>query len=205
MPASEAPCNVVCIARPLLSALLFALVGIGMAAQEAHAQDGFVYSSEPVHPGCVHALAMHPGDRVPVTTAVSLEGCASSKRSQSVLRYERDLAVIDDDSLEGGGSFGYRVLSRLENGIFALAIRRVRSDGEETVSLAAVQMVARPMLRHGVITRLMLLELLGEIWVPEMQLASFRAMGNTVHFVSGRGADKVERTFDFTRLGRMRK
>jgi hypothetical protein len=176
-----------------------------VAAGEAHAQSRFVYSNEPVHPGCVQALAMHTGDRVPVTTAVSLEGCATSIRSQSKIWYEDDLAVIEGDALEGGGTFGYRVLTRLDNGIFALAIRRVRADGEERVSLAAVQMVARPMLRHSVITRLMLLELLGELWVPEMQLSSFRSVGNRVHFVSGAGAERVERTVDLTRLGKMRK
>ena len=190
-------------ALPLLAALAWT-AGV-LVPGAALAGDAFVYANEPVHPGCVHALAMHQGDQVPVTTAVSLEGCATSVRSKSKVHYEGDLAVIDDRRLEGGGSFGYRVLSRLDNGIFALAIRRIRGDGEQRVSLAAVQMVARPMLRHGAIVRLMLLELLGEIWVPEMQLSSFRSVGNTVHFVSGTGPDRVERTFDFTRLGRMRR
>ena len=183
----------------------FAIALVALATGEAHAQDRFVYADEPVHPGCVHALAMQEGDRGPVTTAVSLQGCATSMRTKSKVWYERDLAVIKASPLEGGGTFGYRVLTRLDNGIFALAIRRVREDGEERVSLAAVQLVARPMIRHGSIVPLMQIELLGELWVPDMELASFRSMGNTVHFVSGVGADRVERDFDFTRLGRMRK
>lgn len=183
----------------------FAITLVALATGEAHAQDRFVYADEPVHPGCVHALAMQEGDRGPVTTAVSLQGCATSMRTKSKVWYERDLAVIKASPLEGGGTFGYRVLTRLDNGIFALAIRRVREDGEERVSLAAVQMVARPMLRHSVITRLMLLELLGELWVPEMQLSSFRSVGNAVHFVSGIGPERIERNVDLTRLGRQRR
>jgi hypothetical protein len=187
------------------SFVLLAAWVIAVAASEAHAQARFVYADQPVHPGCIHALAMHQGDRVPVTTAVSLEGCASSERSKRKVRYEGDLVVIEDDALLGGGSFGYRVLSQLDNGIFGLAIRRVLPDGEERVSLAAVQMVARPMMRHGALVRLMLVELLGELWVPEIELSSFRSVGNTVHFVSGVGPERVERTVDWTRIGKQRK
>lgn len=187
----------------LLAAAGIAVIATG--AGEARAQAGFVYAGEPVHPGCIHALAMNQGDRAPVTTAVSLEGCASSERSKSEVRYEHDLLVIEDDVLLGGGSFGYRVLNRLDNGIIGLVVRRVLPDGEERVSLAAVQMVARPMIRNGLIVNVMLVELLGELWVPEMQLSSFQSIGNSVHFVSGVGSERVERNVDFTRLGRQRK
>lgn len=187
------------------SFVLLATFVLAVSASEAHAQAGFIYAGKPVHPGCVHALAMHQGDIAPVTTAVSLEGCASSERSKSPVHYEGDLLVIEDDALLSGGSFGYRVLNRLDNGIFGLAIRRVLPDGEERVSLAAVQLVARPMIRQEAIVRLMLVELLGELWVPEMQLSSFRTVGNTVHFVSGVGPGRVERTVDLTRIGRQRK
>ncbi len=54
-----------------------AIVAVAGAAQ---AKEAFLYNGEPIHPGCVHALAMQQGDAVPVTTAVSLEGCASSER-----------------------------------------------------------------------------------------------------------------------------
>jgi len=60
----------------LLAALLWAAL-----AREADAREPFLYAGQPVHPACVHALAMHQGDRMPVTTAVSLEGCAASERS----------------------------------------------------------------------------------------------------------------------------
>jgi len=172
----------------------------------AHAKEEFLYSGEPIHPGCVHALAMEQGDAFPVTTAVSLEGCATSERSRAKVRFESDrLAVIEDDALLGGGSFSYRVLTQLDNGIFGLAIRRVLPGGEERVSLAAVEIVNRPMIRDGSIVRLQLMELLGELWIPHMDLTSFRSAGNRVHFVAGSGPDRIERNVDFTRLGRMRK
>ena len=189
--------------RTLAPALACAIVA---AAGVAHAQGKFLYSGEPIHPGCVHALAMHQGDATPVTTAVSLEGCASSERSGAKVRYESDdLAVIEDDALLGGGSFGYRVLNQLDNGIYGLAIRRILPDGEERVSLAAVSIVDRPMIRHGNIVRLQLIELLGELWISGMELTSFRAVGNRIHFVVGAGPERIERDVDFTRLGKMRK
>ncbi len=185
-------------------ALLHACAIVAIAGG-AQAEEEFLYSGEPIHPGCVHALAMWRSDTIPVTTAVSLEGCVSSERCGAEVRYESDdLAVIEDDALLGGGSFGYRVLSQLDNGIFALAIRRVRPDGAERVSLAAVKIVERPMVRHGSIVRLSLIEVLGELWVPDMELASFRSVRNRVHFVAGVGPERVERDFDFTRLGKMR-
>jgi hypothetical protein len=176
-----------------------------LVARAADAEEAFTYADLPIHPGCIHALAMHQGDAVPVTTAVSLAGCATSERSKSTVRYERDLAVIEDEVLLGGGSFGYRVINQLDNGIFGLAIRRVLPDGKERVSLAAVQLVDRPMIRHGSIVRLMLVELLAEMWIPDMKLLSFRSVGNKVHFVSGVGLERVERSIDFTRIGRQRK
>jgi hypothetical protein len=177
------------------------VLGVGAAG----AEETFTDAGRPIHPGCIHALTMHQGDAVPVTTAVSLAGCSTSERSKSEVRYEGDLAVIEDEALLGGGSFGYRVINQLDNGIFGLAVRRVLPDGKERVSLAAVQMVARPMIRHGRLVNLMLVELLGEMWIPDMQLLSFKAVGNKVHFVSGVGPERVERTIDFTRIGKQRK
>ncbi|MBW2273496.1 MAG: hypothetical protein JRG96_09510 [Deltaproteobacteria bacterium] len=180
-------------------------LAIAAATGEAGAQTKFQYGREPVHPACVHALAMRQGDAVPVTTAVSLQGCATSARSKSEARSEQDIATFEDDAILGGGSFGYRELTQLDNGIFGLAIRRVLPSGEERVSLAAVKMIARPMIRHGTIVNLEMLELLGELWIPDMHMLSFRSMGNTVHFSAGVGPDRIERKVDFTRLGRMRK
>jgi len=176
-----------------------------MIASESRAQGNLSYGGEPVHPACVHALAMHQGDATPVTTAVSLEGCSSSERSKSKVQHKGEVLVFEDEALLGGGSFGYRELTRLDNGIIGLAIHRVLPDGEERVSLAAVMTIARPMIRHGKIVQLEQIELLGELWIPDMQLMSFRSLGNKVHFSAGVGANKVERQVDFTRLGRMRK
>jgi hypothetical protein len=186
-------------------ALLTALA-ILVAAGGASAKGKFLYSGEPIHPGCIHALAMQQGDASPVTAAVSLEGCAASARSRAKVRWESDdLAMIEDDALLGGGAFGYRVLSQLDNGIYGLAIRRVLPDGKERVSLAAVEIVERPMIRHGNIVQLQLVELLGELWIPGMDLTSFRTVGNRVHFIAGFGNERVERDVDLTRLGKMRR
>lgn len=185
--------------------VLLGVGGVVALAGVANARGAFLYGGEPIHPGCVHALVMQQGDAVPVTTAVSLEGCASSARSVAKLHYESDdLAVIEDDALLGGGSFGYRVLNQLDNGIYGLAIRRILPDGTERVSLAAVKVVERPMIRHGNIVQLQLVELLGELWIPEMEMTSFRSVKNRVHFIAGVGPDRVERDVDFTRLGKMR-
>jgi hypothetical protein len=191
--------------RARRSIVLAGAIAIAGIAGEARAQSRFLYAGEPVHPACVHALAMHQGDAVPVTTAVSLEGCASSERSRNKLQFEGDITFFEDDALLGGGSFGYRELTQLDNGIFGLTIRRVTAEGKERVSLAAVKIVERPMIRHGTIVHLQQIELLGELWILDMELLSFRSMGNVVHFSAGAGRDKVERKVDFTRLGRMRK
>ncbi len=184
----------------------FAFVaGVLLAAGAGAAAEPFTYADRPIHPGCIHALAMNQGDAVPVTTAVSLAGCKASERTRGEVRYEGDLAVIEDEALLGGGSFGYRVLNQLDNGIYGLAVRRVLPDGTERVSLAAVDLIARPMIRHGSIAKLMMIELIGELWIPDMQLLSFQSIGNKVHFVSGVGPERVERTVDFTRIGRQRR
>ena len=187
------------------SSALLAMGALVLVASAADAEEAFTYADRPIHPGCIHALAMLQGDAVPVTTSVSLAGCATSERSKSEVRYEGDLAVIEDEALLGGGSFGYRVINQLDNGIFGLAVRRILPNGKERVSLAAVQLVARPMIRHGSPVNLMLIELLGEMWIPDMQLLSFKSVGNKVHFESGVGPDRIERTIDFTRIGKQRK
>jgi hypothetical protein len=129
----------------------------------------------------------------------------ASERSKAKVRRDGDILMFEDDAILGGGSFGYRELTQLENGILGLVIRRVLPNGEERVSMAAVQIIARPMVLNGEIIQLELIELLGEVWIPDIQLLSFRVVGNLVHFTSGVGPDKVERGVDFTRLGKMRK
>jgi hypothetical protein len=177
---------------------------VAFAAGQARAKAAFLYGGEPVHPACVQALAMHEGEEVPVITAVTLAGCTSSHRTRSKVYYEDDFATFEDDALLGGGSFGYRELARLKNGIIGLIIRRVLPDGQEKVSMAAVKLVDRPMIRHGDIVHMQQIELLGEIWIPGMDVLSFRSMGNVVEFVAGTGPERVERRVDFTRLGKLR-
>ena len=184
---------------------LLAILAIALFASAAHAQSRLLYGGEPVHPACIHALAMHQGDAVPVTTAVSLEGCASSDRSKAPVVYDGELAAFEDDAILGGGSFAYRELTQLDNGIIGLAIRRVFPDGTERVSLAAVNVVERAMVREGRVATMQQIELLGEMWVPNIEILSFRSVGNRVHFVAGSGREKVERNVDFTRLGKLRK
>jgi len=191
------------IARGSLA--LLAGLSIAALAAEAAARSPFTYAGEPIHPACVHALSMQQGDDLPVTTAVSLEGCATSTRSRSKVQYQGDVVFFEDPELLGGGSFGYREITQLDNGIYGLAIRRVLPDGEERVSLAAVNIVSRPMMQHGHIVTVQMLEMLGELWIPDMEMLSFRSVGNTVHFVAGTGPDKVQRDVDFTRLGKLRK
>ena len=94
---------------------------------------------------------------------------------------------------------------RLDDGIFGLAIRRVPPGGSERVSLAAVEVERRPMILRGSVVPFEQIELLGQLWIPDMELTSFRSAGNRVHFVGGVGPDRVERDVDFTRLGKLRK
>ena len=121
------------------------------------------------------------------------------------MQRDGELIKFEDDDILGGGSFGYREMTRLENGIFGLVIHRILPDGEERVSLAALQLVARPMILNGKLVHLDMLELLGEVWLPEMQMLSFRVVGNTTHFTAGEGPNKVERTVDWTRIGKLRR
>jgi hypothetical protein len=174
-------------------------------AMATAASPGLRYAGEIVHPACVHALAMQHPDAIPVTMSVNLEGCSASARSKSSVSQDGEFAVFEDEDLLAGGSFGYRELTQLDNGIIGLVVRRTDPDGEEHVSLAAVELVVRPMVRQGRIVQAEMLELLGEIWIPDMQIWSFRSVGNLVHFEAGAGPDKVERTFDFTELGKKRK
>jgi hypothetical protein len=184
---------------------LVVLLGLGPLAAAAQTDFRLRYGNEPVHPACVHALAMQERDAVPVTTAVSLEGCSASARSRSAVRFEDGFAVFEDADMLSGGSFGYRELTQLENGIIGLVILRAPPEGEQQVSLAAVEIVERPMIRRGRVVQVQMLELLGELWIPGMQMLSFRSVGNLVHFDAGAGPEKVERTVDFTELGKLRR
>jgi hypothetical protein len=180
----------------------FALMAIASSANAEGAP--FLFSGEPIHPACVHALVMKKGERIPVTSSVSLAGCMVSPRSKGKTTFQDRTISFSDDAVLGGGTFSYRVLSVLDNGLEILGIRRVFPDGTEKVSIAAVDVVARPAVFDGeVVTRLQL-EMIGEVWIKDLQLASLRTAGNKVHYQAGIGATRVDRTMDLSSIGRAR-
>jgi hypothetical protein len=177
--------------------LLFVLTASGASAQEP-----FIYNSEPVHPGCVHALVMQAGDALPVTTSVSLPGCMASERSKPPIERRDKVLVIRDEALLGDQVFGYRHLSTLDNGIFVLGILRESPDGSNHVTLAAVQIVERPTIRFRELGTHFVLQMVGEVWIKDMQMASVRTVGNKVHFSAGVGPSRETRTVDLSKIGK---
>lgn len=184
-------------------AILIGLAGLCLLVPSlASAGGGFIFEAEPIHPGCVHALAMQPGDRIPVNTAVSLEGCRSSARSKAVLQRDGEVLFIDDEVLLGEGTFGYRHLSTLDNGIHILAIRRTGPEGSLSISLAAMMIGQAPVIRGSGVGSQPVIETLGEIWLKDTRQASVRTVGNVVHYSVGVGSSKREQTLDFSRIGK---
>jgi hypothetical protein len=188
---------------PRLAIALAALAVALALPSAAAAASPFLFSGEPVHPGCVHALAMQPGDVVPVTTSVSLTGCASSARSKARLQFDKEIIYIEDGNLTGDGSFGYRHIKTLDNGLFIIGIRRIDADGAKHISLAAMAIRKRPMLqRGGLVGDRLVLEMVGEVRIPDMRMTSLRVLGNRVHYSAGEGATRVDESIDLSRIGR---
>ena len=191
--------------RLLSKAALPMLVLLASLSYSPRAGAGaFIDGANAIHPACVQALVMSEADSVPVTTAVSLEGCGRSRRSQSKILHDGERLLFEDPAILGEGSFGYRHLSTLDNGIFILGIVRIAPDGSERISLAAVDIAARPTLRQGEVVQRKVLEMVGEVWLPDIQVASLRVSGNVVSFSAGVGRDRVERTVDLSRIGKAR-
>jgi len=184
---------------------VLAALGLLILATPASAEpDAFVFSGKPIHPACVHALVMHKGERLPVTTSVSLQGCMLSPRAKGATTYVDRILTFDDEAVLGGGSFGYIKLSTLENGLEVIGIKRVFPDGTEKVSIAAVDVVPRPgIFDQEVVSRLQL-EMIGEVWIKDMQLASLRTVGNIVHYQAGIGSTRVEEKVDLSSIGKAR-
>ena len=182
-----------------------AIVGVVLVASSASARVSFIVHGDPVHPACVHALAMQTVDSLPVVTAVSIAACDASPRSKSSVQRDGEIVLFEDDALLGGGSFGYNHLSTLSNGLFIIGIIRVLPDGERRVSLAVVDLVDRPTLRNRAVVTRKVLEMVGEVWIPDLRLASVRTVGNSVSFSAGIGPSKIERSLDFSRIGKARK
>lgn len=177
-------------------------------AGAASAGEAFVFSGQPIHPGCVHAIAMRSGDRIPVTRSVSLEGCMASDRVRADAERDpltRDLLYIEDEALIGEGGFGYRVLAVLENGVFIVGIRRTDGGGIVRASLAAMDLVERPELRDGQVMQRKVLESIGEVWLASLETMTLRTSGNVVQYVDGLGRERVERTIDLSRIARARR
>ncbi|MDJ0852526.1 MAG: hypothetical protein QNK04_29495 [Myxococcota bacterium] len=194
-----------CKLRAALLPLLGAACLVGSAGI-ARAASTFLYEGDLVHPACVHALVMHEVDRAPVTLSVSLRGCAQSLRSRIPFRFDGPVATFTNPELLGGGSFGYRPLRRLDNGIHVLAIRRTTPAGQVETSLAAVDFAERPVLSSGLVTRVQVLELLGQARLPEAQIKTLRSVGNEVRVeVRAGGETRTLRTVDFTELGKARR
>jgi len=197
------------LARPasrVAFAASFALAATLLIGGRAEAEGKFLFDEEPIHPGCVHALVMQDGDAIPVTTSISLRGCKSSSRSKATITWTgTDVATIEDEILLGEGSFGYRVLSTLKNGIYIIGITRQHGDGTKRISLAALDVTKRPMLVGGEVTDQFVLEMIGEIWVKDIEFASLRTVGNAVHFSAGVGPSRTQRSIDLSRIKRARK
>ncbi|MBW2274186.1 MAG: hypothetical protein JRG96_13015 [Deltaproteobacteria bacterium] len=187
----------------LTRVITLAALAVALVLPLSAASEPFIFSGEPVHPGCVHAVAMQPGDVVPVTTSVSLEGCAASERSKAPLKFDKDIIYIEDEKLTGSGSFGYRHLSTLDNGLFVVGIRRVDAEGSVQVSLAAMGIRKRPTLqRGGQVGDRLVLEMVGEVRLPDMRMASLRVLGNRVQYSAGAGTSRVDGSVDLSRIGR---
>ena len=185
--------------------LSIGFVGFVLSAGSASARVPFIVHGEPVHPSCVQALAMQTGDSIPVVSAVSIAGCEASERSKNPIQHKVDIILFEDEALLQGGSFGYRHLSTLSNGLFILGIIRTLPDGEEVVSLAALDLVDRPVLRNGAVVKRKMLEMVGEVWIRDLRLATVRTVGNVLHFSAGVGSRKVDRTVDFSKIGKARR
>ena len=179
-----------------------------LAAGSAEANDPFIHAGDAIHPACVHAIAMQHGDAIPVVTAVSLDGCNASVRTKAKIQRDperRDVLLFEDEALLGEGTFGYRHLATLDNGIFILGIRRTGPDGDERVSLAAVDVVERPSLANRGVAKRRVLGMIGEVWLKDLDTASLRTAGNVVHYSTGMGNTKVEETIDLSRIARARR
>jgi hypothetical protein len=175
-----------------------------LTAQQVHALSPLLYKGEPVHPACIHRLVMKDGEDRPITVAVNLRACALSPISKAKVQSNDTLTFFEDDEVLGGGSFGYRSLSQLDNGIYALAIRRTLPDGTVEVSLAAVDLVTRPMLFNGVVVDIPMIELLANRRLRDGNDKSFMRVGNRVDLKIGSGTRAKYLSVDMTALGRAR-
>jgi len=176
-----------------------------MFPERAAAIAPFIDGQVVVHPACVEVLVMKPGQRVAVVRSVNLAGCRETARTESKIQHDGPIVLFKDDGLLGGGSFGYRHLSTLDNGLFILGVRRVSADGTERVSIAAVGLYNRPQLMDGIVVERIVLEMVGEVWIKDLRLASVSTVGNKVRFSAGIGPTSVDRMVDLSKIGKAMK
>jgi hypothetical protein len=190
---------------PLVAMGAVWLTGLFLVTGPA-ASDDLIHNNKIIHPACVYALTNQAeGDELPVTLAVSIPGCEASPRSQIKVSRAEGVSTIEDQALLGEGTFSYNALSQLNNGIYAVAVRRVGADGNAKIHLAAIDIVERSMLRSGIVMKVPMLELLGLRPLPQAYYKSFRRVDNKVHVRAGSGANAVDRVIDLTALGKARK
>jgi len=187
--------------------LLGLILGLGMALTPNTAEaDDFLFKGNPIHPACVHALVTNlEGDPLPVPLVVSLAGCMASPRGEIAIRYDAEAIEIQDETLLGDVTFGYRVLSQLTNELFIIGIRRTSADGTKQISLAVIDIVERPMFRLGAVMQIPALELLALVPLPKSESMNFRRSGNVVQIKVGSGPNAFDRTVDLSPLVKARK
>jgi len=185
----------------LLLGLLSGLCLMWTLAPGAAQADDFLFKAKPIHPACVHALVTNlEGDPLPVPLVVSLAGCMASPRAEIPIRYEGEAIEIQDETLLGDETFGYRVLSQLTDELFIVGVRRMSPDGTNRISLAVIDIVERPMFSLGAVMQVPALELMALVPLPKSQTMNFRRSGNLVQIKVGTGPNAMDRTVDLTPL-----
>ena len=157
------------------------------------------FEDKPIHPACIRALAMKKGDILPVTNTVDLEGCMANPLSHATAHVKEESHTIALDEEHGGGSFSYRILGTLDNGIRIVGIGRVAADGSRAISVAAIDLVNEPALRHGNMVDRTMLKLIVERWVHDFTHGQVQVVGNTVRFYVTSGSSEVDRVIDLSR------
>jgi len=157
------------------------------------------FEDKPIHPACIRALAMKKGDILPVTNTVDLEGCMANPSSQTAPQVKEGIHTILLDEAQGGGSFSYRILGTLDNGIRIVGIGRVAADGSRAISVAGIDLVVERALRHGEMVKRQFLKLVFDRWVEDFTHGQVQVVGNSVRFVVRSGTSKVDRVVDLSR------
>ena len=72
--------------------------------------------------------------------------------------------------------------------------------------LAAVGLYKRPhLLPGGDVAQRVVLEMIGEVWIRDIRLASVKTIENKIRFSAGIGASKLDRVIDLSKIGKANK